>query len=551
MKNAGDPSGIMEVMKRASKGRPITIGFIGGSITQGAIVSDEALCYAARVFKWWKDSFPNAAVRYVNAGIGATTSQFGVARVPYDLLKYDPDFVIVEYSVNDNDEVLDGFIDNNTNKDRSALFRETYEGLIRKIMSYRTGSGHTPAILIVHSVKYDNGRNAEEIHSGIGRHYGIPCISMKELIYDRLNPGVKADTEADEESDNKTDAKPDIKAGEEPDNRTDAKSGTEAGAITNANVNGDSGRDRLVNVKTEDITQDMLHPNDIGHGIVAGFITDYLSGLKSENENREREEARKRRKREPDKAADDPEITGLPPALTDNKYENVTRYNRLNINPVLNGFTADDTPVMKPLEINTCYGTEEIMETNDDPVLSSEVRDVFKNGWTASKKGDSISFEFAGTELSLMYRKTVNKPAPVAYAVIDGDEAGRIRLDANFDEDWGDKAFMATLMYHGRICKDGMFPEEADGRAGYSAAADRKNVSSKSEQDDSKTYVPDNENGAKERFTKEWNGETGSNERFVKERNDVNKKHTLTVTVEEADNCISDFYLLNVIGELQ
>jgi lysophospholipase L1-like esterase len=527
MKNTGDPSGIMEVMKRASKGGLITIGFIGGSITQGAIVSDEALCYAARVFKWWKDSFPNAAVRYVNAGIGATTSQFGVARVPYDLLKYDPDFVIVEYSVNDNDEVLDGFIDNNTNKDRSALFRETYEGLIRKIMSYRTRSGHTPAILIVHSVKYDNGRNAEEIHSEIGRHYGIPCISMKELIYDRLNPGVKADTKAD------------------------AIPGTEAGAITNANVNGDAGRDRLANVKTEDITQDMLHPNDTGHGIVAGFITDYLSGLKLENENREREEAGKRRKREPDKAADDPEITGLPPALTDNKYENVTRYNRLNINPVLNGFTADDTPVMKPFEINTCYGTEEIMETNDDPVLSSEVRDVFKNGWTASKKGDSISFEFAGTELLLMYRKSVKKPAPVAYAVIDGDEAGRIRLDANFDEDWGDKAFMATLMYHGRICKDGMFPEDADGRDGYSATADRKNVSSKAEQDDSKTYVPDNENAVKERFTKEWNGETESNERFIKERNDVNKKHTLTVTVEEADNCMSDFYLLNVIGKLQ
>lgn len=527
MKNTGDPSGIMEVMKRASKGGLINIGFIGGSITQGAIVSDEALCYAARVFKWWKDSFPNAAVRYVNAGIGATTSQFGVARVSDDLLKYDPDFVIVEYSVNDNDEVLDGFIDNNTNKDRSALFRETYEGLIRRILSHRTGSGHTPAILIVHSVKYDNGRNAEEIHSEIGRHYGIPCISMKELIYDRLNPGAKADAEADAISD------------------------TKAGAITNANVNGDAGRDRLANVKTEDITQDMLHPNDLGHGIVAGFITDYLSGLKPENENREREESRKCIRTEPDTAEEQADLRQLPPALTANKYENLNRYNRLNAKPVLKGFVEDDTPVVKSFEINTGYDAENNMKTDDDPVLSSEVRDVFKNGWTASKKGDSISFEFAGTELSLMYRKSVNKPAPIAYAVIDGDEAGRIRLDANFDEDWGDKAFMATLMYHGRICKDGMFPEDTDGRAGYSMAADRKNVSCKAEQDDSKTDVPDNENDVKERFTKEWNGETGSNERFIKERNDVNKKHTLTVTVEEADNCISDFYLLNVIGELQ
>ena len=62
MKNTGTPDNIINVMKRAAEGEQITIGFIGGSITQGAVVSDEALCYAARVFKWWKDSFPKAKV---------------------------------------------------------------------------------------------------------------------------------------------------------------------------------------------------------------------------------------------------------------------------------------------------------------------------------------------------------------------------------------------------------------------------------------------------------------------------------------------------------
>ena len=38
----------------------------------------------------------------------------------------------------------------------------------------------------------------------------------------------------------------------------------------------------------------------------------------------------------------------------------------------------------------------------------------------------------------LQYRKTINKPAPVAYAVIDGDRQNKVLLDANFDEDWGD-----------------------------------------------------------------------------------------------------------------
>ncbi|MCR5235197.1 MAG: hypothetical protein K6E53_15030 [Lachnospiraceae bacterium] len=33
--------------------------------------------------------------------------------------------------------------------------------------------------------------------------------------------------------------------------------------------------------------------------------------------------------------------------------------------------------------------------------------------------------------------------------VIDGDTEHRIKLDANFDEDWGDKAYITTLLYHG------------------------------------------------------------------------------------------------------
>ena len=43
MKNTGNPASIINVMKRAAEGEQITIGFIGGSITQGAVVSDERI----------------------------------------------------------------------------------------------------------------------------------------------------------------------------------------------------------------------------------------------------------------------------------------------------------------------------------------------------------------------------------------------------------------------------------------------------------------------------------------------------------------------------
>ena len=78
---------IKECMKKARQGQEITIGFLGGSITQGSLSSGPETCYAYLVYEWWRKSFPQAQIRYVNAGIGGTTSQFGVARVEEHLLK--------------------------------------------------------------------------------------------------------------------------------------------------------------------------------------------------------------------------------------------------------------------------------------------------------------------------------------------------------------------------------------------------------------------------------------------------------------------------------
>lgn len=47
-------------------------------------------------------TFPQAEFHYINAGIGGTTSHFGTARAESDLLSHEPDFVIIEFSVNDD-----------------------------------------------------------------------------------------------------------------------------------------------------------------------------------------------------------------------------------------------------------------------------------------------------------------------------------------------------------------------------------------------------------------------------------------------------------------
>ena len=195
---------LRSAMDRAAAGKRIAVGFIGGSITQGSLSSTPQTCYAYLVYKWWEERFPDT--RYINAGIGGTTSQFGVARVEEDLLRYGPDVVFIEFSVNDSD---------------TALFRETYEGLVRKV--WKTGA----AVVLIHNVRYDTGDSAEDIHLQIGRHYHLPCVSMKSTIY------------------------PQVAFGEIP---------------------------------NREITPDDLHPNDAGHALVAEVVRSLLDQVYASEE---------------------------------------------------------------------------------------------------------------------------------------------------------------------------------------------------------------------------------------------------------------------------
>lgn len=347
--NPGYIWNIKEVMRRAEAGEKLTIGFIGGSITQGSLSSTPQKCYAYLVYKWWVDTFPEAEFKYVNAGIGGTTSQFGVARAEDDLLAAKPDFVIAEFSVND---------------ESTEHFEETYEGLVRKILS----SEFHPALMLVHNVCYNNGASAELVHSRIARHYNLPSVSMQSTLYKAL-----------------------------------------------LNCRFDNRR----------ITPDDLHPNDCGHELVSMVITKRLEEIKN-TVKAEYETAKTA-----NKFLNSASLTNksnqsgtLPAPLTANAYEDSVRYRNDNSTPVLDGFTADTSE-------------------------QRDITDCFKKGFTASKKGAGITFKVSGSCIAVQFRKTINKPAPIAAAIIDADESNAVKLDANFDETWGDKLELYTLLEHG------------------------------------------------------------------------------------------------------
>ena len=334
IKNIGNTRRLKDAFARAEKGEALTIAFLGGSITQGSLASEPSKCYAARVFAWWEETFPKAKLTFINAGIGATDSQFGCARAAEDVLSYKPDVISVEYAVNDMS---------------TAHFMETYEGVVRKLLS----ADNSPAVYTFYNVCYDNGSSAELMHSKIARHYNIPAFSMQSTIY------------------------PLLLAGE---------------------------------IENREITPDDLHPNDRGHEMVASVITYGLDKIRKGEFSKEKEPERL-------------EGAKLPAPLTANAYEDSVRYRNKNADVVsCEGWEVDEAP-------------------------QDHITDIFKNGWTATKKGAKISFKVKGSCIGVQYRRTIKLPAPVAVAKVDGEV--KATLDANFDETWGDKLCLDTLLDHG------------------------------------------------------------------------------------------------------
>ena len=152
---------IADVFRRAKNGEKLTVGCIGGSITQGSL-ADNNFGYEKMMRSWWEKTFPLSEFTFVNAGIGGTDSHFGVYRMGRDLLSFNPDFVIVEFSVNDTDKNL------------NAL---TYECLIRKILLQK----NAPAVMLLFMTK-DDGTSLSDVHIPIGKYYNLPMVSYKDAI---------------------------------------------------------------------------------------------------------------------------------------------------------------------------------------------------------------------------------------------------------------------------------------------------------------------------------------------------------------------------------
>lgn len=96
-----------------------TIVFLGDSVTHGCfeiiegakgtleVVCDFEAVYHNQLKKILSMVFPFAPINIVNAGISGDTSQGGLQRLERDVLKFNPDLVVVCYGLNDSNKGKD------------------------------------------------------------------------------------------------------------------------------------------------------------------------------------------------------------------------------------------------------------------------------------------------------------------------------------------------------------------------------------------------------------------------------------------------------------
>lgn len=170
--STGNTERLHRAIDKARSGETVTIAYLGGSITEGALASPQATgCYASLSAQHFAERYmPDPSkLNYINAGISGTPSLLGITRLEADVLRHQPDIVFVEFAVNDSGDILS---------------QGVYESLLRKLLCSDT----EPAVILIFTV-LSGGHSGQEYMAKLGAHYRLGMISVRDAIWPEIEAG--------------------------------------------------------------------------------------------------------------------------------------------------------------------------------------------------------------------------------------------------------------------------------------------------------------------------------------------------------------------------
>ena len=159
--------------------KALTVGYFGGSITEGAGASDgEKTSWRALHTAWMREQFPEAVITPIQAAIGGTGSDLGAYRIDNDLPPHHPDLIFVEFAVNDNGRSY-------------CHVQEHYETVLRKIYT-QNPYADVICLFTVTKAIWEYMREGKEYisraaQSAVAHAYGVSAIlDVGTALADRI-----------------------------------------------------------------------------------------------------------------------------------------------------------------------------------------------------------------------------------------------------------------------------------------------------------------------------------------------------------------------------
>jgi lysophospholipase L1-like esterase len=160
-----------------STGTPVTIVALGDSLTQGWMVSKGYIDYLEEMLHI---KFPRNKLNLINSGIPGDTADSGLYRMKWDVLRYNPDCVFIQYALND---AFSGFTE--------QQFKRSIKGIIDNVRD----NGDTDIVLITSVYIGDNDENrlVEGYYrqlEALGNEYRIPVVLTHEYWKKKIREGI-------------------------------------------------------------------------------------------------------------------------------------------------------------------------------------------------------------------------------------------------------------------------------------------------------------------------------------------------------------------------
>ena len=167
---------VKSIMEKASRGGRLNVVFFGGSLTWGANASDpNVTSWRGLTMQELCRRYPETSWQFKDSSIGGTGSSLAVFRMERDVFKYNPDLVVLDFTLNDGlNGSANGLQDTKNN---------SYEAIIRECV--RRGVAVLPVFTV--SKKFAEIADIKELkrrseHIELFKHYNLEYADILGLM---------------------------------------------------------------------------------------------------------------------------------------------------------------------------------------------------------------------------------------------------------------------------------------------------------------------------------------------------------------------------------